>query len=463
MQDRDMQGRDLRILVIGGGTAGWIAATHVSRHLPEATLHHVYDPRRAPIGVGEGTAPRFPMWLKATAGVEFDELRQRCQATLKKGTEFVGWGPAGRTFLNRFQPVDYVGYHFDTADLAAVLAERVRSEIVAKRVDAVTTVHAVQGAQGPAGAEVRFEDASVEHYDYVFDGRGFPAFEPGSPEAAGKIDLTWIPTRAALVRRTVLRDESLTTRAIARPHGWIFYIPLAEVVSFGYMHHPECSDEAEVVADFDAFCQEQGFDEVEDRGRIRYPSFIHRTLFDGAVFRVGNAASFIEPLEATSLGTTVRQVREAVRLIQSPDEERKHPSAIAVYNRKLGSFILKNSLFIGWHYACGSPYDTEFWRRAKERFEAARQAVPGPMVETFDAYAEAARSMPGLELPLIEDAEQWRAEVFPLLTSLKPFGNFSQLNFAQIGHGLGFYEQPPSSGAAFPPSASRSSHVSAGE
>ena len=50
---------DMRIAVLGGGTAGFIAACHLTRSLPHVELLHVFDTRIPTIGVGEGTTPRF--------------------------------------------------------------------------------------------------------------------------------------------------------------------------------------------------------------------------------------------------------------------------------------------------------------------------------------------------------------------------------------------------------------------
>ena len=58
----------MRIAVVGGGTAGFIAAAHVTRSLPEAELLHVFDSSIPTIGVGEGTTPRFPVWLEEVTG-----------------------------------------------------------------------------------------------------------------------------------------------------------------------------------------------------------------------------------------------------------------------------------------------------------------------------------------------------------------------------------------------------------
>jgi hypothetical protein len=53
---------------------------------------------------------------------------------------------------------------------------------------------------------------------------------------------------------------------------------------------------------------------------------------------------------------------------------------------------------------------------------------------------EAGRKLPGLALSACTDQEAWDRDVYPLLTIYRPFGNFSELNFAQVGHGIGYYE-----------------------
>src|SRR5205823_6538307 len=82
----------MKIAVLGGGTAGFIAASHFTRHLPDAELLHVFDSSIPTIGVGEGTTPRFPGWFEEVTGLGFPVLAARCGATLKTGTRFEDWG-----------------------------------------------------------------------------------------------------------------------------------------------------------------------------------------------------------------------------------------------------------------------------------------------------------------------------------------------------------------------------------
>jgi Tryptophan halogenase len=66
----------MKIAVLGGGTAGFIAAAHLTRYLPQADLLHIFDSRIPTIGVGEGTTPRFPP-LKAEGVVTWEQRGTR--------------------------------------------------------------------------------------------------------------------------------------------------------------------------------------------------------------------------------------------------------------------------------------------------------------------------------------------------------------------------------------------------
>ena len=105
----------MKVAVLGGGTAGFIAAAHMTRYFPKAQLWHIYDSRIPTIGVGEGTTPRFPLWLNEVTGIGPDEIAERCGATVKSGSYYEGWGSRDMDFVNRFQPPRLFGYHFDAS------------------------------------------------------------------------------------------------------------------------------------------------------------------------------------------------------------------------------------------------------------------------------------------------------------------------------------------------------------
>ena len=116
------------------------------------------------------------------------------------------------------------------------------------------------------------------------------------------------------------------------------------------------------------------------------------------------------------------------------------PADADAFNRSLVEYVCKSSLFLAWHYGCGSRYDTPFWQRACTWLDrAAASDTARAFLPEFGEFLEAGRTLPGLELPRIEDEARWQREVAPLLRLYRPFGNFSELNFAQVGHGIGAY------------------------
>lgn len=425
----------MKIGVVGGGTAGFVAAAHISHSLPHAELVHIHASSIPKIGVGEGSTPRFPSWLKEITGKSNADVMNACRGTLKKGTVFDGWGAEGAQFHNRFHPTYLEGCHFSADRIVEFLADFVRGSYI----DAV--VETIESRS--VGATVVLEDGARLECDFVIDASGFPASAHQSPSNQDPDIqcLDWIPTGRALLRP--LKGELLSdlTRAAARPNGWIFQIPLQGSTSCGYVFNPDLNSDDDIEADFDAFLAEEGFAPTATLRGLSFPNFLLKNQFDGRVFKVGNAASFLEPLEATAIGATIFQVSSATRIIEeSMSGVPVHPDKIYVHNAVMRNYLIRNSLFIAWHYACGSRWDTPFWRHAEQGMELARRnPMAAPHLEVMTEYVNSAKAVPGRFVSDYTEVEGWKRDVFPLMTRYTPYGNFSELNFAQVGHGIGYY------------------------
>jgi hypothetical protein len=257
------------------------------------------------------------------------------------------------------------------------------------------------------------------------------------------LPLPCIPTNAALVQASTPLDCPDVTRNVARPHGWVFLIPLGDRTSVGYVHNEATSSRAEVEADLDALLHQEGGRPLGERRLLRFPNFAHRTTFDGALMRVGNAASFTEPLEALSIGTVVFQLRsftQWVRRIADGPRPAPEPGRLSAFNEGLLSYVRRNAVFLGWHYAAGSSYDTHFWAHARGCFPRASQSLAlADDVERFRNFTDVAYELRIDDLADITSREQWVREVFPRLRLHRPYGNFSELSVAQVGHGIGWF------------------------
>jgi len=418
-------GKSLRkIAIVGRGTAGSLAAASVTRLHPDDDyeLHHIYDSRIPVIGVGEGSWPSLVQQLQQLTKLPHAAVQQRLKGTRKYGVAFEGWGRRNRDFTHYFTPqqVSYA-YHLSADFMAELLHEATR----ARHIDAkVLKIARVEG-----GAEVEFEDRAPERYDLVFDARGFP--KELHPDH--HIDISFIPTNTAVIRRcpAIVAEsgegpvlQHTYTRAVARPHGWIFVIPLTVHTSYGYIFNRDVSNLAEVEADFDAFLDADGVSEFEQRAVIPFPNFVHRQIYDGAVARIGNAAAFMEPLEATAIVSAQLQIGMVLHIrLNRPVEslERDAP----VVNRFLVNNMLCYGLFVGWHYSCGSQYDTEFWRNARDHVWPQHRVAADPGVVDCAALEKFDDMIELLHRPVIEKAD-WNQMCAVPLTS-----------YAQMSQGLG--------------------------
>ncbi len=403
----------MRIAVVGRGTAGSLAAAIVARRLPAHELHHIYDSRIPIIGVGEGTLPGLVQHLGEATGLDEAAVEKRLHATRKYGVRFEGWGRTHDRFVHDFADGKLYGYHLSADTLVELLQERTRTTA---RTDARVTQIRRAGGQ----AEVRYDDRPAERFDLVFDARGYPKELDGSEHA----EIDFIPTNAAVVRRgPALRiDAGRTyTRAVARPEGWIFVIPLRSHTSYGYVFNAGISDPRRVEADFDAFLQQEGVAEWRQRGVIRFPNYIRRRVYDGCIARIGNAAGFMEPLEATALGLIQVQIDVILNAAQE--------SAPEEINRILVRFAWQFGVFISWHYSRGSKYDTPFWRYAKqEAWPRHVRRRERPVVDAETEAGELARRI-GLAAECLRNGGRRPAVV--------PYALFYMSSFMRMTHGLG--------------------------
>ena len=414
-----------RIAVIGRGTAGSLAAASVTRLHPgrEFELHHVYDSRIPVIGVGEGSWPSLVEELQRLTNLSHRVVQQRLRGTRKYGVAFEGWGGRDRDFTHYFTPqqVSY-GYHL-SADL---MAELLHESTTARHIDA--NVRKIESVEG--GAQVEFEGRPAELYDLVFDARGFPV----ELDSEQHIDISFIPTNTAIIRRcpAIIQEsgdgpvlEHTYTRAVARPHGWIFVIPLTIHTSYGYIFNKNVSSLDEVVADFDTFLEADGAPEFEQRAVIPFPNFVHRQLYDGAVARIGNAAAFMEPLEATAIVSAQLQIGMVLNMRLNRSIEHLERDA-PVINRFLVKSMLRYGLFVGRHYSRGSRHDTKFWRYAREQAWPAHRSAAAPSVADCDALHGFDEMIGLLNQPVI-DKSDWNRMCGVPLTS-----------YAQVSQGLGW-------------------------
>lgn len=403
------------IAIVGGGSAGWMAAAAIANAAPALEITVVESDAIGTVGVGEATIPPVRLF-NAQLGIAEPDFVRATQATFKLGIEFVGWGtPDTRYFHpfgthgadfdrvplhqwwlrerltrgaapiddwsmcwalareNRFAPPsdnprdvrsthDYA-YHFDAGLYAAFLRRYAEARGVTRVEGRVTRV-ARDGETGNI-THVALDDGRQVAADFFVDCSGFGGLLIEQALHAGYEDWThWLPCdRAVAVPCANVRPLTPYTRSTARSAGWQWRIPLQHRMGNG---HVFCSaflseDEATAVL-MDSL---EGLPRADPRV-LRFTTGRRRKTWVNNCVAVGLAAGFMEPLESTSLHLIQTGIN---RLLLLMPDRRHDPLLAEEYNRATRIEYERIRDFLILHYVAQTRPEP-FWR------ECAAMAIP---------------------------------------------------------------------------------------
>ncbi|MGP9821705.1 tryptophan 7-halogenase [Salinarimonas sp. NSM] len=401
------------VVIVGGGTAGWLAAVLARGRLdPRTGVAVVVSDETEPIGVGEGTTGFFAdAMLDPRSGIDEADFLENARATLKLGIRHCGWRADGASFwgpiddpyrhLGELARLDVpileasfcaVGRPVSDAylhsrlmvackgPLLAVDGERVLSRSYAYHFDAAragaflersAVGRGVERIAGHVVAAERAEDGSVTALvlrdgrrvegAFFIDCSGVARVVRGRDAAFVRYDDV-LPVDAAVVAQVAHRPGPLPpfTRAIALRSGWAWEIPTADRLGVGYVHASAFVGSEEAANEMrDAL----GIGDVPVR-HLRFTSGRLAEPWLGNCVAVGLAAGFLEPLEATSLHATLIELELLLDALAHGRhlEPREHARFNAVFGDAMDAF----RDFILLHYR-GGRSDTPFWRAMTRR------------------------------------------------------------------------------------------------
>jgi tryptophan halogenase len=406
------------ITIVGGGTAGWLAACYLQRTLADlyGTRIRLIESREIGIiGVGEATVPSLRNTL-ATIGLPEDALFREADATLKNGIRFVGWRQGGDAATDRFDhPFDFPpalveaqqvyqrwlnAWHsgattvpmgdacnlqtalfdhlrspklLDSADYAAPMAyayhlDAVRlAQLLCRTATGRGVEHVigdvVEGQRGPDGiASLLLADGSRHTADLFVDCTGFRALLIGKTLGVPWNSFAeWLPCDRA-VACPVAYDSPTSpirsyTTATAQGAGWIWDIGLQSRRGTGYVYaSTHCSDD-EAVATLRRY---HGNDRALAEPRLLRMRIGHQArAWEGNCLAIGLAGGFIEPLESTGIYLVEHVLERFVAQLGVPRDAAQRRLE---FNRHVADTYGHLRDFIVAHYALSRRRDTDFWR-----------------------------------------------------------------------------------------------------
>ncbi len=410
-----------RVVIVGGGSAGQMAAALLGRQLIPLGIEvvQVQPADGTGIGVGEATIPSLHRLLDNLAADEQDMMRA-CQATFKLGIQFSNWHHKDEDY---WHPFGVCGAQIDGRELFPYwLAERFRrgvtrpyqtyslqwaaalagksphsfggdSPISAHRsyafhLDALAFSEwlrqraadtGVQSIIGSVIAAVCRDDGSgIDHLvlddgkrltgDLFLDCTGFEQ-SPFSDFGENRF-IDWsnclLCDRAVAVALPARRALRPFTRSTALPSGWAWTIPLVHRTGLGYVYDSSSLTADEAVRDLLELAESDGYDtsQVTDANQpLNLKVGRLANPWRGNVISVGLAAGFIEPLESTALHLTQLAIELFLELFPLRTDNTQQCSEI--YNERLGKITDEIKDFVQLHYHLSARDDSEFWRAAR--------------------------------------------------------------------------------------------------
>ena len=425
-----------KLVIAGGGTAGWMAAALLAKLAPNLDIRLIESEEIGTVGVGEATIPAIKTYNRL-AGVDETAFMKATNATFKLGIEFTGWGPGDSTYMHGFGKIgqdlgwlrmhqywlklrgtgkvsdvfaDYsintaaaydnrfmraradlrdsplreiaYAYHFDAGLYARFLRGLAEQRGVTRTEGKIVDVR-LHGESGFVES-LRLESGEVVDGELFLDCLGFRALLIGQALGVGYDDWThWLPCdRAVAVAcsfgETVNQQMTPYTRSIARPAGWQWRIPLQNRIGNGHVYASALmSDDAAAALLTGSL---DGAPLAEPR-LIRFTTGKRQKGWVKNVVALGLSSGFLEPLESTS----IHLVQSAVlRLVSLMPDRGFAPATLAEYNAQFDFEMERVRDFIIAHYHL-TQRDTPLWRQCRD------MAIPDTLREKLDVFAASGR------------------------------------------------------------------------
>ncbi|MGG7606566.1 tryptophan halogenase family protein [Massilia sp. BKSP1R2A-1] len=421
------------IVIVGGGTAGWMTAAALSTVLNgRYNIRLVESDEIGIVGVGEATIPMIQRFNRVV-GIDENEFMRETQGSFKLGIEFVNWGRLGERYMHgfgrlgqdlatlpfdqywqkmraagkaapleqysitrmaaragKFMPprfdvqnsplrdINYA-YHFDASLYAKYLRKLSEARGVVRIEGKIT--RATQRADNGFIDAIELENGSRVEGELFIDCSGFRGLLIEQTLQTGFEDWTrWLPAdRALAVPCESAPAITPYTRATAHKSGWQWRIPLQHRTGNGHVYCSRFISDDEAASTLLANLDGKA---LADPRLIKFQTGMRKQAWNRNVVALGLASGFLEPLESTS----IHLIQSGIQRLLDFFPDRGWSSVDRdEYNRQSRFDYERIRDFIILHYHLNQRSDSEYWKAC------ANMAIPDTLRHKMDMYRSRGR------------------------------------------------------------------------
>ncbi len=429
------------VLVLGGGSAGFLAAATLKHRLPALQVTVLRSPDIGIIGVGEATTLAVPRHLHNYLAIDHAEFHRLAEPTWKVGIRFL-WGPRpffdygfGLQMDTRYAPLpkatgyfcedvawDHIGfpsalmsenkvflrqpsglplmngdvaYHIENEKFVGFLETFSRRLGVEVRED--TMVEVFQDDTGITG--LKLKSGQTASADLFIDCSGFASVLLGRTLGEGFISFKpSLYCDRAVIGGWDRAEEPIKpyTTAETMNGGWCWQIDHEHRINRGYVYSSSFLSDDDAETEFRAKNPK-----ISDTRIVKYVSGRYHRSWVKNVVAIGNSSGFVEPLESTGLGA-ICGASEALAETLADSERSPTPTMQGQFNKRHGLSWDSIRRFLSIHYRFNTRLDTPFWQECREHADLAGAE------EIVDYYRENGPSLiwrhtlvePGFQFPM---------------------------------------------------------------
>jgi hypothetical protein len=385
------------LTIVGGGTAGLISALILKKRFQNLEIQIVKSEKIGIVGVGEGSTEHWLEFMKF-CDISHQDLIKECDATIKSGVMFENWTPKkyyhsinsmyqsetkfaqylagfGYTISNNIDQIEttdqnYINntvlkndleygnspsnqFHFNTFKLNEYLIKKCTKNNIPVIIDEIKDVQLNKD-----GEIYKLVGEKKEYIsDFYIDSTGFKRLLMSKLGAKWNSYSKYLKMNEAIAFQTEDTDNYNTyTLARAMDYGWMWRIPVYGRWGNGYIFNNDYINAEQAKKEVEKLLGK----EIEIARNIKFdPGSLDKVWIKNCL-AVGLSANFVEPLEATSIGTSINQMFLFMHYLSNYND-----NDVEEYNSKVNSIMNNIRDFIFLHYMVDKD-NSQFWKDIKK-------------------------------------------------------------------------------------------------